>query len=63
MTKVHLRPLLWLVVATAFLFECQGPEPAPLQSESTRNPDAAARAMAGAAELTTTGIYEAEKPF
>jgi hypothetical protein len=51
MNKVYLRLLLWLVVATAFLFGCQRPEPAPLQPESTPNPNASAR---------TTGTYEAE---
>jgi|GEM_PF-1487297 len=52
MKKVYLRVLLWLVVATAFLYACQRPEPAPLQPESTPNAYASAR---------TTGIYEAEQ--
>ncbi len=53
MTKVYLRLLLWLVVATAFLFACQRQEPTPLQPKSTPNTNASAR--------TTTGTYEAEQ--
>ena len=52
MKKVYLRLLLWLVVATAFLYACQRPEPAPLQPERAPNPNASAR---------TTATYEAEQ--
>jgi hypothetical protein len=60
MTKVYLRPLLWLVVATAFLFDCQGPAPTPLQPESTQGADGSAR-TAGTSAATTIGTYEAEQ--
>jgi hypothetical protein len=52
MKKVYLRLLLWLVVATAFLYACQRPEPAPLQPERTPHSNASAR---------TTATYEAEQ--
>ncbi len=52
MKKVYLRALLWLVIATAFLYTCQRPEPAPLQPERTPTPHASAR---------TTATYEAEQ--